>query len=197
MPDASPHRLVALVDRVSGAVGSAVSWALVGMTLAGAAAAILRYLARPLGLAPALNALGDVQWMLFAAVVILGASWALRDDGHVRVDVAAQRFSPRTRAWIDLTGHLLLLLPFCGFLLWALWPAVAQSVALREAALDPGGLARWPIKVLVLGAVGLLAMQGLAQAARAVLVLRSPRLGDAVDPTTEADVPEADLPVAP
>ena len=55
--------------------------------------------------------------MLFAAVVVLGAAWALRDDGHVRVDVLAQRFSPRTRAWVDLAGSLLLLLPFCGFLL--------------------------------------------------------------------------------
>lgn len=190
MPDAPP-RPIAWIDRLSGAMGTAVSWALVVMTLAGAAAAILRYLARPLGLAPALNALGDVQWMLFAAVVMLGAAWALRDDGHVRVDVAAQRFTPRTRAWIDLVGSLLLLLPFCGFLLWALWPAVMQSVTIREAALDPGGLARWPVKILVLGAVGLLAMQGLAQAAKAALALRSTRLGDPVDRLPEADVPEA------
>lgn len=172
MPDRAP-RLVRSIDRLSGAIGRAVSWALIAMTVAGALAAVLRYLARPLGLAPALNALGDAQWMLFAAVVALGAAWALRDDGHVRVDVLAQRFSPRTRAWVDLAGSLLLLLPFCGFLLWALWPAVLQSVSVREAALDPGGLARWPVKVLVLVALALLALQGLAEAAKAVIALRA------------------------
>ncbi|MEM1054427.1 MAG: TRAP transporter small permease subunit [Bacteroidota bacterium] len=184
----TPPRLVAFVDRLSGGIGKAVSWVLVVMTVAGAMAAILRYLARPLGLAPALNALGDVQWMLFAGVVILGAAWALREDAHVRVDVAAQRFAPRTRAWIDLAGSLFLLLPFCGFLLWALWPAVAQSVAVREAALDPGGLARWPVKILVLLGVALLALQGVAQAVRAIHTLR---LG------TLADAPEAGTPGAP
>lgn len=168
----TPPRFVSAVDRLSGALGRATAWVLVVMTVAGALAAVLRYLAPVLGIAPALNALADVQWMLFAVVVLVGAPWALRDDAHVRVDVLAQRFSARTRAWVDLAGSMLLLLPFCGFLLWALWPAVAQSVALREAALDPGGLARWPVKALVPVAVGLLAVQGVAQIVRAVRLLR-------------------------
>ncbi|MEL6616437.1 MAG: TRAP transporter small permease subunit [Bacteroidota bacterium] len=180
-------RVADWIDSLSGWVGRVISWALVAMIGAGALAAILRYLARPLGIAPALNALSDVQWMLFACVVLLGAAWALRDDGHVRVDVLAQRWSPRTRAWADLLGNSLLLLPFCAFLLWALWPAVTHSVAVREVSLDPGGLPRWPVKAMAPLAVGLLALQGLAQIAKAAVTLRQkPEPGRIDGPTPEA-----------
>jgi TRAP-type mannitol/chloroaromatic compound transport system permease small subunit len=144
------------------------------MVAAGALGAVLRYLARPLGIAPALNALADLQWMLFSAVFLLGAAWALSTDAHVRVDVLYSRLSPRRRALLDLVGTLVLLLPFCALLLWATWPAVTEAVAIREGALDPGGLARWPVRLLVPLGLALLALQGVAQAVRAAHALRPP-----------------------
>ena len=154
-------------------MGRAAAWLTVAMVAAGALAAVLRFLARPLGILPALNALQDAQWMLFALVVVFGAAWALRDDAHVRVDVLQQRLSARARAWIELVGSVLALLPFCALLAWALWPLVSQSVALLETAQDPGGLPRWPVKALLLPAVALLALQGVAQALGALRVLRA------------------------
>jgi TRAP-type mannitol/chloroaromatic compound transport system permease small subunit len=144
------------------------------MVAAGALGALLRYLAPLLGITPALNAIGDVQWMLFSAVFLLGAAWALAEDAHVRVDVLYARLSPRRRALVDLIGAVGLLLPFCALLLWASWPAVVESVAIREAALDAGGLPRWPVKLLVPLGVLLLALQGVAQAAKAAVALRAP-----------------------
>ena len=164
--------LARLADRLSAAVGRLCAGLILAMTAAGAAAAVLRYLARPLGLDPSLNALADAQWMLFSAVFLLGAGWALSTDAHVRVDVLYGRLGPRRRAWTDLLGTVLLLLPFCGLLLWATTPAVAGAVAIREGALDPGGLARWPVRLLVPVGVVLLAVQGVAQALKAVAVLR-------------------------
>lgn len=172
-----PHDVpapVRLADRASAAVGWLAARLVVVMVAAGALGAVLRYLARPLGWAPALNALADLQWMLFSAVFLLGAAWALADDAHVRVDVLYARLSPRRRALVDLVGTVLLLLPFCALLLWASWPAVVQAVDVREGALDPGGLARWPVRLLVPLGVGLLAVQGLAQAVRAAYALRPP-----------------------
>lgn len=163
--------LLRLADRVSSAIGWLAARLVVVMVAAGALGAVLRYLARPLGIAPALNAIADVQWMLFSAVFLLGAAWALAEDAHVRVDVLYGRLSPRRRAWIDLLGSVLLLLPFCALLLWTTWPAVLESVALREAALDPGGLARWPVKLVVPVAVVLLALQGVVEAVKAMLTL--------------------------
>lgn len=163
--------LLHVVDRLSGWVGVLTSWLLLGSIAAGALAALLRYLAPLLGIAPALNALGDLQWMLFAAVFLLAAAWVLREDEHVRVDVMFGRLSLRKQAAIDLAGTLLLLLPFCALLFWASWPAVSESVAIREGALDPGGLARWPVKLLVPVSILLLALQGLAQGLRALAIL--------------------------
>ena len=159
------------VDRLSGWIGRLTSWLLLGSVAAGALAAIARYLAAPLGFAPALNALADLQWMLFASVFLLGAAWVLREDEHVRVDVLYGRLSVRRQAAVDLAGALCLLLPFCALLMWASWPAVLESVAIREGALDPGGLARWPVKLLVPVSIVLLALQGVVQAARAAEVL--------------------------
>ncbi|WP_412067505.1 TRAP transporter small permease subunit [Rubrivirga sp. IMCC43871] len=161
-----------LADRLSAAVGWLCARIVVAMVVAGALAAVLRYLAPVLGITPALNALGDVQWMLFSAVFLLGAAWALSEDAHVRVDVVYGGLSPRRRAMIDLAGTVLLLLPFCALLAWASWPAVLDAVALREGALDAGGLIRWPVKLLLPLGIGLLALQGVAQAARAVVTLR-------------------------
>ena len=164
--------LVRFADRLSAAIGRLCAWLVLGMTAAGAAGALVRYLARPLGIDPSLNALADVQWMLFSAVFLLGAAWALSTDAHVRVDVLYGRLRARRRAAVDLGGAVLLLLPFCGLLLWATLPAVAESVAIREGALDPGGLARWPVKLLVPVGAALLALQGVAQALKAAAVLR-------------------------
>ena len=165
-------RLAHLADRLSAGIGWLASRLVVVMVAAGAAGALLRYLARPLGIAPALNALADIQWMLFSAVFLLGAAWALATDAHVRVDVLYGRLSPRRRAVVDLAGSLLFLLPFCALMFWATWPAVVESVRLGEGALDPGGLARWPVKLMLPIGIALLALQGLAQAVKAWAVAR-------------------------
>ena len=164
-------RLLQFADRVCAAVGWLCARLVVVMVAAGALGAVLRYLAPALGITPALNALGDVQWMLFSAVFLLGAGWVLAEDAHVRVDVLYGRLSTRRRAWVDLLGSVFLLLPFCGLVLWASWPGVVEAVVLREGALDAGGLPRWPVRLLVPLGVGLLAIQGVAQAVRAALTM--------------------------
>lgn len=166
--------LLRVADRLSAAIGWVSARLVIAMVAVGAVGAVLRYLARPLGIAPALNALADLQWMLFSAVFLLGAAWALSTDSHVRVDVLYGRLSARRRALVDLVGTVGLLLPFCALLLWATWPAVVESVAIREGALDPGGLPRWPVRLLVPLGVGLLGLQGVAQAVRAAHALRPP-----------------------
>ncbi len=163
--------IVHLADRLSALVGWLCARLVVVMVVAGALGAGLRYLSPLLGITPALNAIGDVQWMLFSAVFLLGAAWALAEDAHVRVDVVYGRLTPRQRAGVDLAGTVLLLLPLCALLLWASWPAVVESVSLREGALDAGGLIRWPVKLLVPVGIGMLALQGVAQAVKAAAVL--------------------------
>ncbi|MEM9998676.1 MAG: TRAP transporter small permease subunit [Bacteroidota bacterium] len=167
---ASPSPLLRLahgIDRLTAALGRGAFALLAVMTLLGALNAVLRYAGRPLGLSLSSNALFDAQWMAFGLVFLLGAAWTLQQDRHVRVDVLLSRLSPRVRAWIDLLGALVFLLPFCGLMLWATWPMVENAWATREGALDPGGLPRWPIKVLIPLGFVLLTLQGVSEAIKA------------------------------
>lgn len=165
-------RLARAIDRLTARIGRATGWLLLAMVVGGALAALLRYLARGLGLDLPLNAFAETQWYLFSAVFLLGAAWALAEDAHVRVDVLYARRSEKGRAWIDLLGTVLFLLPFCALMLWATTPAVAASWAVREGSPDPGGLPRYPVKALVPAAFVLLFLQGISQAVKAVAVLR-------------------------
>jgi TRAP-type mannitol/chloroaromatic compound transport system permease small subunit len=81
----------------------------------------------------------------------------------VRVDVLSGRWSPKARAWVDLVGGLALLLPFSAFAAWTTGEMAVRSALIFEGSPDPGGLPRWPIKLLIPFAFGLLALQGLAE----------------------------------
>lgn len=165
-------RLSNSIDRLNGWIGRMTGWLLLAMIFVGALGAILRYAGQPLGLSVSLNALGEGQWYLFSAVFLLAAAWALREDAHVRVDVLFGRLSPKKKAAIDLAGTILFLLPFCVLMLWATWPAVMDSWAVREGSPDPGGLPRYPVKALVPIAFALLFLQGISQSIKATVVLR-------------------------
>src|SRR3954464_9757656 len=101
-------RLAALVDRLNTAIGRAASWCALAIVLIGFAVVLLRYV---LGL----GSIWLQESILYAhaALFLLAAAWTLKEGGHVRVDVFYADASPRAKAWIDLIGALLLLLPFC------------------------------------------------------------------------------------
>ena len=95
----------------------------------------------------------EIQWHLYATGFLFGLSYALKDDVHIRVDLLHERFGPTLRAWIELYGILLLLLPFIAIVLIFSVSFVAVSYQLGEVSSSPGGLPyRWAIKaVLPLG----------------------------------------------
>lgn len=142
------------------------------MVVTGAGSAIVRYLSRGMGLSLNLVPVAEAQWYLFSAVFLLGSAYALRHGVHVRVDVLYERLSLRARAWIDLTGTVLFLVPFSVMMLWVTFPAVRSSWQVREMSPDPGGLPRYPIKTLILVSFGLLLLQAVSQIVRAVDVIR-------------------------
>lgn len=159
------------VDRWSDRLGALTAWLVVLMILAGAWNALARWGGRAAGINLSSNSLIEFQWYLFSLVFLLGAAHTLRHNAHVRVDAIYARFSPRTRAAVNLAGTLLFLVPFCVFAIGASWPSVANSFAIREMSPDPGGLPRWPIKAAVPLAFALLLLQGVAEAIRQAVLL--------------------------
>lgn len=175
------RRLSRGVDALNERIGGAIRWLALVMVLLGAYNAVARYLTRYTGLSLASNAFTEAQWYLFSLIFLLGAAYGLRHDVHVRVDVLFERLTPRARAWVDLAGTVLFLLPFCVLMLWVSWPAVRNSWLIRETSPDPGGLARYPIKAAILAGFVLLLLQGLSQLVKQVDLLRGPG-GPAPDP---------------
>lgn len=159
------------VDRFNERLGRGISWLALVMVLIGAYNAVARYLGRFLGANLSSNAYIELQWYLFSALFLLGAAYTLKRDAHVRVDVFYGRLRARGRAWINLLGTLLFLIPFCGFGLWVSWPSVRNSWAVREVSPDPGGLPRYPIKTVILIAFALLLVQGVALIIRQIAIL--------------------------
>jgi len=90
----------------------------------------------------------------------------------VRVDILYSRLSPKGRAWINVLGTLLFLVPFCGMMLWVSWPAVMNSWAVLEVSPDPGGLPRYPLKTAIPVAFILILIQGFSMFIRNLAVIR-------------------------
>ncbi len=167
------QRLTRAIDALSRWCGALAAAACLVMVLIGAFNAIARYLARDLGVDLSSNGWIEAQWYLFSVVFLAGASATLLEDRHVRVDVLYGRLEARARAWIDLAGGLLLLLPFCAFGAYGTFFYARRSLDQLEQSSDPGGLARWPIKLLLFASFTLLFLQGLSFVLRQVQILRS------------------------
>lgn len=124
-------------------------------------------------------AMQEMEWHLFALMFLLGVPFTLRADAHVRVDIIYDRLSLRKRAWIDLTGTLCLLLPFCLLVGWYGVDFAHESFLLGESSGDPGGLAyRWLIKAAIPFAFFATALSGFGLALKSVNTLRGQSVTD-------------------
>jgi TRAP-type mannitol/chloroaromatic compound transport system permease small subunit len=113
----------------------------------------------------------EIQWYMFAGMVLLGAPYTLKMNEHVRVDLFYGIASERTRIWIDIVGGLLFLLPICVILTYFTWPWFVESWTLNEASSNAGGLVRWPVKLLLPVGFFLMAIQGVSEIIKRVAAL--------------------------
>lgn len=153
-----------LIEQVTRLVGYSVAWLLLLMAIAETGVVILRY-----GFNMGSIAVQESITYMHATVFLLGAAYTLADDEHVRVDIFYRRASDRTRAWINLSGSVLFLLPLCALIFWSSLPYVAQSWEIRETSADTGGIAGiYLLKTLIPLFAALLFLQGVAQILRSL-----------------------------
>ena len=117
------------------------------------------------------NALSEMQWYMFAGMVMLGAAWTLKVNEHVRVDLLYGSVTERTRTWIDLLGGIFFLLPMCILMIYFTWPWFMQSWVTSEGSNQAGGLIRWPFKLMVPVGFALVGLQGFSEIIKCVLAL--------------------------
>ena len=160
-------RFSAAIDKLNEWIGKSAAWLGLAAVLVCTGNAVARY-----ALNTGSNAWLELQWYFNAAVFLLIAGYALRRDEHVRIDVVAGRLSERAQAWIDLFGALFMLLPAVIIIAWYSWPSLANSWDIQEYSSDPGGLIRWPVRLLIPVAFVLLALQGVSEIIKRVAFLR-------------------------
>lgn len=115
----------------------------------------------------------ELQWHLLAVMVMLGGSYALYEDRHVRVDMMYAKVSPKWRATIDAIGDLIFLLPFCALIAWLSLRFVDMSIRSGEKS-DYGGLLdRYLVKSIIPIGLSLLFMTGLGRVLRNIGFLLS------------------------
>ena len=160
-------RFSAFIDALNEWIGKAVAWLGLAAVVICTVTAVARY-----ALNIGSNAWLEIQWYLNAAVFLLVAAWALKRNEHVRIDVIAGRLSPRAQAWIDIVGSLFMLLPAVAIIAWYSWPSLVSSWRIQEYSSDPGGLIRWPVRILIPIAFTLLGLQGISELIKRVAFLK-------------------------
>lgn len=117
----------------------------------------------------------EMEWHLFSVVFLLGVPYAIRTNGHVRVDIIYERLTVRAQAVIDVLGGVFFLLPFCLLVAWFGIDYAKESYALGETSGDPGGLPyRWIIKSVISLSFFFMAITGLGMILNAINRMMNP-----------------------
>lgn len=118
--------------------------------------------------------LEELQWHLYAIAVMFGLSYAQVENSHIRVDVLAMHFGPRAKAFWEVVGICLFLLPFLYVVLYHSIGFVEDAWRTAERSDAPLGLPyRWLIKSVIPISFALLAVAAIARLGRAFATLKS------------------------
>jgi TRAP-type mannitol/chloroaromatic compound transport system permease small subunit len=136
---------IKFVNTLNERIGFLVSWLTTAMVAVVCYDVFTRYLLKQSSVA-----VQEMEWHLFAVIFLLGAAYTLKHDRHVRVDIIYMRLTERQRAWINLIGTLLFLIPFSLLIIWSSKNFVINSFAIGESSPNPGGLpARYLLKACI------------------------------------------------
>jgi TRAP-type mannitol/chloroaromatic compound transport system permease small subunit len=146
------------IDAVNQRLSYVADWLVLLSCLISAGNAFSRY-----AFSVSSNAWLEIQWYMFGALVMLGASYTLKRNEHVRVDIVYANLSTRRQIVVDIVGGLLFLLPATLILTYLSWPVFHNSWAEGEISSNAGGLVRWPIKIFLPLGFALLSLQGISE----------------------------------
>jgi TRAP-type mannitol/chloroaromatic compound transport system permease small subunit len=190
-----------VVDELAEGLGWVAKWLVPTCVMVGFVNVLLRYIGRYANRSLTSNRYIELQWMLFGAIFLVAFPYVLKHGINVRVDFVFQRFSRKGRALIDFLGHIIGLVPYCLFAVWATWDFALTSLYQRgerwstwevwdvwEKSPDAGGLPRAPIKLLLLLGFVFLGIQTVSELVKLGFVL-----GEKEEIAAPEEFPEAPL----
>ncbi|MCX7164110.1 MAG: TRAP transporter small permease subunit [Betaproteobacteria bacterium] len=151
-------KLSSLIDGLNERVGRAMIWLVLIVVVISAGNAVVRFTFNMSS-----NALLEIQWYLFSAIFLLSAGYVLKRNEHIRIDVLIGRFSERTQNWVDVFGFLVFLLPMALIIGYLSWPVFTMAWTSGEMSSNPGGLIRWPVRLMMPVGFALLILQGISE----------------------------------
>jgi len=161
-------KLSRAIDWLNDRFGVVANWLVLLACLVSAGNAAVRYLFNESS-----NGWLEIQWYMFAGIVLFGGPYTLKVNEHVRVDLLYGMASERTRLWIDIVCGVLFLLPICIILVWFTWPWFLDSWRIHEMSQNAGGLVRWPVKLILPVGFALMALQGVSEIVKRVAALKN------------------------
>ena len=159
------------IDALNQKIGSVCDWLVLVACIVSGGNAMVRY-----AYDTSSNAWLEIQWYMFGVIIMFGASYTLRRNEHVRVDILYMQLSERGQLWVDIIGTVLFLMPMCLLLAWLSWPFFMQSWQVGEHSSNAGGLLRWPIKLIMPLGFALLFVQGISEFIKRLAALQGIRV---------------------
>jgi TRAP-type mannitol/chloroaromatic compound transport system permease small subunit len=159
-------KLSGLIDGLNERIGKLATWLILVVVLISAGNALSRY-----AFNLSSNAWLEIQWYLFSAIFLLCAAYVLQKNEHIRIDVIAGRLSERGQNWIDVFGILVFLLPMALIVGYLSWPVFVNAWHSGEGSPSPGGLIRWPVRLLMPIGFALLVLQAVSELIKRVAFL--------------------------
>jgi TRAP-type mannitol/chloroaromatic compound transport system permease small subunit len=155
------------IDQINEKIGYVCNLLVLGACLVSAGNAMIRY-----AFDYSSNGWLELQWYMFAVLVMFGAAYTFKRNEHVRVEIFYLYLSERGQLWLDLIGTLFFLIPSCLLLAYLSWPFFMQSYSIGEMSGNAGGLVRWPIKFVIPSGFVMLALQGVSEVIKRIAALR-------------------------
>ncbi len=156
------QRFLLTIDRVSTVVANIFAWSILVFTLTTTYEVATRYLFRV-----ANNWVPDTVPIFYGAFFMMGGAYALAKGAHVRGDIFYRRWPARTQAAVDLCLYAIFFFPAVLGLV-----SVGAQAAAQSFAIDEEPIVR-TLKTIVPIAAFFLALQGVAEALRCVVALRT------------------------
>jgi len=155
------------MDWLSEGFGKIASWAVFLAAMICAGNAFIRY-----GFDWSSNGLLEIQWYMFAWVVMVGAPYVLKLNEHVRVDLIYGKLKGKGPVYVDLFGLVVFLLPVMAMLAWLSFPLFLKMFVTNEMSSNAGGLIRWPAMLLLPLGFAWMFLQGLSEIIKRVSYLQ-------------------------
>ncbi|MFM9849429.1 MAG: TRAP transporter small permease subunit [Hyphomicrobiaceae bacterium] len=163
------NRALLIIDGLSTFVGKTFAWMILAMTFAISYEVFCRY-----ALGAPTDWAFDVSYMLYGTLFMMAGAYTLSRNGHVRGDFLYRTWAPQRQARIDLALYFLFYFPGILALIYSGWEYFKLSYLLNEhSSASPNGPIVWPFKAVIPIVGVLMLLQGVVEALRCVVCIRT------------------------